>query len=485
MDDSTCNSLQMPDEIDLDEIFGSFDQSSLPPQPSTLQQPQGVGFEGNPLGIAPNVEAIMPPSTALKSPPKPQLNLNINVNANQEQFMSIAGVPYLGAMVRPEIMPANPLMVDNFMQGNSNSTDDLFGSGDEMDILSQGPNTGQNRRSKKNRTPQQQKQNKLAQQRYRERKKQKYGNMEKAVASLTEKAQQLEQAEQKNSQLQGQNEFLSGQVSELQYEVSRLRAQIAQQQQFGGQKLNIQQQVDGNNSQQQVQNSFSELKEIMQKYDLDTKNENNLYRMNCQESRRFGKLVSSCILASVNGQSALQQNNDVNKRDYVNLVKQAIQQINVTTKQADQIISYRNSFLSKFNQFQDKREKLNLKVMSFLVQQSHELCEVKTPNINSSKEQKFDGLQSNMQRDVQLQVTLEQLQMVMLETKRCYDEFVGHVLKEVLGIVQRAVLVTSVYPCTFDMLIIANVIQQERNLLKSQSTSNSSSSGIYVEVITV
>eukprot|EP01025_Chloroclados_australasicus_P032991 TRINITY_DN33519_c0_g1_i1.p1 TRINITY_DN33519_c0_g1~~TRINITY_DN33519_c0_g1_i1.p1 ORF type:complete len:331 (-),score=30.83 TRINITY_DN33519_c0_g1_i1:58-963(-) len=301
--------------------------------------------------------------------------------------------------------------------------------------------------------------------------------MEKAVSILTEKAMKLEQVEQQNAQLQGQNENLSKELQELQYEVNRLRAKICERQQFSQQSVN-QEETNLANSKQSVEQAFYHLGQLIKRYELDPGNEQNLYKMSCEDSRLFGKLVSTCLVASINGLFYDKQEIELSEKDYEELMVNTIRSLRLKSQQIDQIIAYRDAFKSKMFSLHNQRDKLNLKVMSFLVRSSRNFSEEKGPT-------NFIGIQQSMKNDVQLQVVLEQLSSVMTDTKHCYDEFVGQVVKEVLGIVQRGVLVTMVHPYPFDVLALSDVVYQERETIRNQSASYSSSADVYVEVMTL
>eukprot|EP01026_Neomeris_dumetosa_P019306 TRINITY_DN17779_c0_g1_i2.p1 TRINITY_DN17779_c0_g1~~TRINITY_DN17779_c0_g1_i2.p1 ORF type:complete len:466 (-),score=52.93 TRINITY_DN17779_c0_g1_i2:473-1870(-) len=454
-------------EINIDDLLAPFDEPNISTQPSLpLQQTQQNTFG---LDCAPSLGLMTQGSIDM-------------INAGAMQFVGLNAPTIVNpAIVNPAIVVTNPLL-----QVTSGSTEDFLPSGDDMDIISEDP-TYRASKSKKNRTPQQQKKNKLAQQRYRERKKEKYGQLEKAVGILTQKAEKLDEVQHDNAQLRGQNETLTREISELQYEVSRLRTQVTQQQQFGVKRIDTQIQ-EARKEREQNERAFCELKQMIGKHKLNPPSESNLYNMSYEDSKLFGKLVSTCLLASVNGYllncNKISQYEQISVDEYENLILRSIQMLNLSSKQVDQIISYRAQFLSQMQNSHKQREKLNFQIMSFLVSSSQQ-------NIQDGAKLSFDaegkilGVQQKLQNDMKLQIALEQLQLLIMENKRTYDEFVGHVVKEVLGIAQRGILVSMIYPHPFDVLAIADIVYKERELVRTSNSSHSTSSNIYVEVLTV
>eukprot|EP01024_Parvocaulis_polyphysoides_P061768 TRINITY_DN6889_c0_g1_i5.p1 TRINITY_DN6889_c0_g1~~TRINITY_DN6889_c0_g1_i5.p1 ORF type:complete len:482 (-),score=64.81 TRINITY_DN6889_c0_g1_i5:777-2162(-) len=100
----------------------------------------------------------------------------------------------------------------------------------EEDENSNDKNSGQsNIRRVRNRTPKQQAMNKQAQQRYRERKKNKALNMEKTVEALTREVTVLRQVKEQKIELEDKASKLEQQLLEREAELNRLKAELHNQ----------------------------------------------------------------------------------------------------------------------------------------------------------------------------------------------------------------------------------------------------------------
>eukprot|EP01025_Chloroclados_australasicus_P065706 TRINITY_DN8950_c1_g3_i2.p2 TRINITY_DN8950_c1_g3~~TRINITY_DN8950_c1_g3_i2.p2 ORF type:complete len:257 (-),score=26.40 TRINITY_DN8950_c1_g3_i2:343-1113(-) len=135
-------------------------------------------------------------------------------------------------------------------------------------------NNAAKQKKRRIRSTQQQVQNKLAQQRYRERRKQKYNEMENLVDNLQAKLNTLQDTENLVADLKKQNHQLVTQVQQQQHQLNRLQ-NLVKQYSFNAKSCN-QQIQESDQLQNELKSSVSAIRGIMEKYNLlagqDTRN---------------------------------------------------------------------------------------------------------------------------------------------------------------------------------------------------------------------
>eukprot|EP01024_Parvocaulis_polyphysoides_P004280 TRINITY_DN1107_c0_g1_i1.p1 TRINITY_DN1107_c0_g1~~TRINITY_DN1107_c0_g1_i1.p1 ORF type:complete len:338 (+),score=53.83 TRINITY_DN1107_c0_g1_i1:670-1683(+) len=166
------------------------------------------------------------------------------------------------------------------------------------------------------RSQQQQVQNKLAQQRYRERRKQKFNEMEGTVDQLQGEINTLKHVEQKVTELQNENQNLNNLVQNYEGEITRLRNQLKEMTVTSRMDMNPHMQIqerpnnsESNKLREELNSSMSSIRHIMDKHQLlSAENVDDLNALadadiNQEDLEMLGEQLSQYISTSIKLQS--------------------------------------------------------------------------------------------------------------------------------------------------------------------------------------
>eukprot|EP01026_Neomeris_dumetosa_P050337 TRINITY_DN4411_c0_g1_i2.p1 TRINITY_DN4411_c0_g1~~TRINITY_DN4411_c0_g1_i2.p1 ORF type:complete len:607 (-),score=102.76 TRINITY_DN4411_c0_g1_i2:360-1955(-) len=361
------------------------------------------------------------------------------------------------------------------------------------------------------RSAQQQKQNKLAQQRYRERRKQRYTEMESMVSQLQVQLDTMKKVEQQLEEMQGQRESLYIKVQEQENEIAKLRAQVKQLTLSGGVGVADEQlskcenseaigdlinEKDINKVKEDLKTTVASIRQIMNKYHLLREEEDGDMEpaagasIDADDLRTVGNLVcrsmAACMKLYQDASHPMMCPRERSQSNWSHMEKfssvkcpiakcqweKCLQTINLTETQKQLVLKEREQFLDQMREIYGARDKLNLTAMGMML-----------PHWSKEYNPTAEGRMQTVERhdfyyfarwDAELGSVLDELRLNLRAEQKAFLIFSKNVMANVLQLLQRALLVVTSYPLPVDILGVANTLYlqqtQQISVESAQST---------------
>eukprot|EP01025_Chloroclados_australasicus_P063720 TRINITY_DN8441_c1_g2_i1.p1 TRINITY_DN8441_c1_g2~~TRINITY_DN8441_c1_g2_i1.p1 ORF type:complete len:535 (-),score=48.47 TRINITY_DN8441_c1_g2_i1:326-1930(-) len=346
----------------------------------------------------------------------------------------------------------------------------------------------------RNRSPKQQAMNKQAQQRYRERKKNKALNMERTVVALTQEVQSLRALRDQKVQLEDRASELEHQLIEREAELNRLKAEIhnyskgngsfsgaegdaASLARAGTDLSDIQQEAEHLAMQFHAQVNL--LRDVAKQLGIENISSTDIYGQNldsmvlqgleqlvrdiCMVCMRLLRLEGADVWSLIKANVKVAPSSD---RCWN--VTSTAKRLNFTGDQQQRILALRKEYLRKLDDIFNQRQGLNLKAISVLlpVDQGGQGPNPYKAGATSS----LTGFFSRAKHNGRLNQVLERLKENLRSEQRAASELDYIVFHRLLTPIQAAWFVLECYPEHCDCLELLNGCERafNQNILPNQ-----------------
>lgn len=333
--------------------------------------------------------------------------------------------------------------------------------------------------------------NKIAQQKYRERKKQKYAEMEKAVKEMEKKVADLQAIDKRNSMLEEMNSNLQSQMVAKERELERLKALLDAQ--ADASLLNPSEKIEtvennesglgreeksttvscdllprdltGIDFKTGFSDQIAALKQFMKSHGIDKGD----VALNIEQEKDLALMVGrSCQLC----QAAIRAEGvrildlitcDANKRERIGTGEdepwnEALDKIKMTPEQQKQLLILRQSHLDKMRDIYSERERLNLDAMAMMIPHTS-----KVPEEDKTIEGRMNTMSSGRylplaKMNAELSWILDKIKDNLKKEKRAVMDLNCCTISRILNPVQGAMYMVTVYPQHCDALALSNAL---------------------------
>ncbi|CAD7696751.1 unnamed protein product [Ostreobium quekettii] len=323
------------------------------------------------------------------------------------------------------------------------------------------------------RSDKQQELNKQAQQRYRERRKQKFMEMERQVEELTRRVGELQAVEGKNMVITRRNEYLERLVKIQLEEIKNLKREVALQaselEHSGEQRPSHLIATDPAKLREQLASDVLSLDTVLKSNGVDRGPAPALPEQALKFFRK--KVLDICDihvrLPSVEVPEAADMMSHAAKStaDDNPQVEECVRNLGLNNEQTSVILKMREDHLTRMRHVYLDRSALNMKAMGLML--PHPLSEKDGPfdatidgKINCQQQRGYHRCKDG---DNQLTLVLNEIRENLLREQHSFMEMVTHLLSHILDPVQAALVLVASHPSTVDALMVANILAAQHS----------------------
>ena len=378
----------------------------------------------------------------------------------------------------------------------------------------------------------QQQANKVAQQRYRERKKQKYAEMEKTVEDLKEKLANLQALTKRNAMLEQMNSSLQAQMIEKETELERLKASLDAQSDASlqyahslGTNRNSSEDLNGHANQQKDEQAtcgacgpcdvlprdltgidfktgFADqidlLKRFMNENDISySYDEKKDALLSEEKTNELAALVGRCcqlcqaairaegvrVLDLIKGSLEEWESKGGDPK-----WEQVLKDVQLRAEQEQEMLMLRASHLDKMKEIYSERQQLNLDAVSKMIPHSSSEPD-KDMTVNGRMTSMSSGIYLPLARNnAELNEILDKIKHNLRREQRATMDLNCCTISKIMTPLQSARYMVNVYPLHCDALALSNALarQQKGQMLIKQESGDevgraSSSNGVLGE----
>lgn len=358
---------------------------------------------------------------------------------------------------------------------------------DEGDL----PNGGGRGGGKTRRNPKQQAQNKQAQQRYRERRKQRFSEMEHAIDGLTAKVEQMQSVQAQNALLQAKRNELEAMLSQKDQEIESLRVRVAS----GGGAEDLDKSPEQRrrleeakikDCQVQAARHMEELKQYITVHNLGNVNPTGegtdpLVVQNLAELVGRGCSGSQSAMRAEGVKVLRLMSSDVKHLSRIKCMRKTskmfdiLKRLCLTDLQKEQMLVMRNNHLRNLRSVYEARQQLNMQAMALMLPASARHGDGPKDLDGRMACMSLSGYSKCARQTVDLDEILNSIkENLRLEQKHVMElNFVT--MHRLMSPIQAALFLVEMHPAFCDALELANALVSQMKISEEPSSSNPNS----------
>ncbi|KAK9824090.1 hypothetical protein WJX72_007643 [[Myrmecia] bisecta] len=350
--------------------------------------------------------------------------------------------------------------------------------------------TGPTKETKTKRNAKQQIQNKQAQQRYRERRKERFGQMEAALEELNEQVKEMTNVQAQNSMLQGKTSELERVLREKEEEIERLKAKLTSASdaaQQGGvideapeEARSAVREADLKRFAASREVHIQKLREFIDRHGLRNVNPTgdgvpdaivkelatlvSAGCIECQKAMRAEGIQVLELMSRSVGQ-VTRISCQKKREKWVGL----LEMLRLTPQQQEQLMSVRKMHLQRLRSTYEERQALNMQAMSLMLPPPPQARpEAQLADDDGAVDRKLACMSLNdysrcARNHVDLNTVLDKIKVNLRLEQKNVLEMSFMVMGRILSSIQAAIFLVEVYPWHVDALALTNVLAHSLN----------------------